>query len=45
MHWLLTEKGLDVSPVITHEVSYTEVASMLETMKRGEAGKVVLSFE
>lgn len=44
MTWLLEEKGLDVTPVVTHEVPYTEVVSAFETMKRGEAGKIVLEF-
>jgi threonine 3-dehydrogenase len=44
MAWLLTEKGLDVSPVVTHEMPYTEVTEAMETLKRGEAGKIVLAF-
>ncbi|MCW5940004.1 MAG: L-threonine 3-dehydrogenase [Fimbriimonadaceae bacterium] len=44
MAWLLTEKGLDVTPVVTHEMPFTEVAEAMETLKRGEAGKIVLAF-
>lgn len=44
MTWLLAEKGLDVTPVVTHEMPYTEVTEAMETLKRGEAGKIVLSF-
>lgn len=44
MKWLLAEKGLDVTPVVTHEMPYTEVTEAMETMKRGEAGKIVLAF-
>lgn len=45
MTWLLTEKGLDVAPVVTHEMPFTEVENAMQTLKRGEAGKIVLSFE
>lgn len=44
MTWLLSEKGLDVTPVVTHEMPFTEVTQAMETLKRGEAGKIVLSF-
>lgn len=44
MTWLLAEKGLDVTPVVTHEMPYTDVIEAMETLKRGEAGKIVLSF-
>jgi threonine 3-dehydrogenase len=44
MAWLLTEKGLDVTPVVTHEMPFTEVAEAMEVLKRGEAGKIVLAF-
>ncbi len=45
MGWLLTEKGLDVSPVITHEMPYTDVVKAMEEMRAGRAGKVILNFE
>jgi len=45
MHWLLTEKKLDVSPVITHEMPFWNVREVMDLMKRGEAGKIVLNFE
>ncbi|MBS1723538.1 MAG: L-threonine 3-dehydrogenase [Armatimonadetes bacterium] len=44
MTWLLAEKGLDVTPVVTHEMPYTDVIEAMETLKRGEAGKIVLDF-
>lgn len=44
MHWLLTEKGLDVTPVITHEMSCCDVGAAMEILARGEAGKIVLDF-
>jgi threonine 3-dehydrogenase len=44
MTWLLAEKGLDVTPVVTHEMPFTEFKTAFETLKRGEAGKIVLTF-
>ena len=45
MHWLFTEKGLDLTPVVTHEMPYTEIESAVQILKKGEAGKIVLTFE
>lgn len=42
---LLTKHKLDVSPVVTHEMHYTEFARAMELMKSGKAGKVVFTFE
>lgn len=44
MNWLLTEKGLDVTPVITHQMDFREVAGAMDLMKSGQAGKIVLDF-
>ncbi len=44
MTWLLEEKGLDVSSVVTHHVPFTEFESIFEAMKSGRAGKGVLEF-
>lgn len=44
MAWLLSEKKLDVSAVVTHEMPYTEVDQAMQVLKKGEAGKIVLSF-
>jgi len=44
MIWLLTEKKLDVTPVVTHRMAYGEVQAAMETLEKGEAGKVVLDF-
>ena len=41
---LLQSGKLDLSPVVTHEMPYTEFATAMELMKRGEAGKVVFTF-
>jgi threonine 3-dehydrogenase len=45
MIWLLDEKGLDVSAVVTHQMPFTEFETAIQTMKRGEAGKIVLTFD
>lgn len=44
MTWLLAEKGLDVSPVLTHEMPFENIDEAMQTLKKGEAGKIVLSF-
>lgn len=45
MNWLLSEKGLDVTSVITHEMPFSEIEQAMQTLKAGQAGKIVLSFE
>lgn len=45
MEWLLTEKGLDVTPIMTHEMHYTEIEKAFETMHSGLSGKIVISFD
>jgi threonine 3-dehydrogenase len=45
MDELFTKRGLDLTPIVTHEMPFTEVESAMQTLKRGEAGKIVLSFE
>ncbi len=42
---LLKSGRLNLLPVITHEMHYTEFQKAMELMKRGEAGKVVFTFE
>jgi threonine 3-dehydrogenase len=44
MRWLLTERSLDVTPVITHEMPYTEVEAAMAHLRAGTAGKIVLDF-
>lgn len=41
---LLTNKGLNVLPVITHTFPYQDFNAAFETLKKGEAGKIVLDF-
>lgn len=45
MDWLLTQKGLDLRSIVTHEMHFSEVEKAFEVLKRGEAGKIVLTFE
>ena len=42
---LLAAGKLNLDPVITHEMHYTEFQSAMELMKAGKAGKVVFTFE
>lgn len=44
MAWLLTEKGLDVTPVVTHEMPFDQINEAMDLMKAGQAGKIVLDF-
>jgi threonine 3-dehydrogenase len=44
MDELFTKKGLDLTPVVTHEMPFTEIETAMQTLKRGEAGKIVLGF-
>lgn len=41
---VLTEGGLDISPVITHRYSYKDFAKGFEVMKEGNSGKVILDW-
>jgi threonine 3-dehydrogenase len=42
---LLQSGKLNLLPVITHEMHYTEFQKAMELMKKGKAGKVVFTFE
>ena len=42
---LLKSGKLNLLPVITHEMHYTEFQEAMELMKKGQAGKVVFTFE
>jgi threonine 3-dehydrogenase len=44
MGGLLMSGKLNLAPVITHEMHYTEFQKAMELMKAGKAGKVVFSF-
>lgn len=45
MQHLLLSGQLDVRPVITHSMPYTEIETAIELMKRGESGKIVFTLE
>jgi len=42
---LFVNKGLDLSPVVTHHVAAAEAIDAFEVLKKGNAGKIVLDFE
>lgn len=42
---VMIESGLDISPVITHRLPYTEFQRGFDVMTSGEASKVVLNWE
>jgi len=41
---MLIQKGLDITPVITHRFHYTEYIKGFEVMGSGESGKVILDW-
>ncbi len=44
MSWLLTDKGLDIDPIITHEMPARDVNAAMDILRAGNAGKIVLDF-
>ena len=42
---VMIESGLDISPVITHRLDYTEFEQGFAAMNAGEASKVILNWE
>ncbi len=41
----LIQSGLDISPVITHRMPYTDFQRGFELMRSGKSGKIVLNWE
>ncbi len=41
---VMLQSGLDIRPVITHRLHYTEFEQALEVMQSGQAGKVILNW-
>jgi threonine 3-dehydrogenase len=41
---VLIESGLDISPVITHRLSYDQFEEGFAAMRTGNAGKVILTW-
>jgi len=41
---MLIQKGLDISPIITHRFDYTDYLKAFDVMRSGESGKVILNW-
>jgi len=41
----LIQSGLDISPVITHRLPFTEFQNAFDLMRSGKSGKIILSWE
>jgi threonine 3-dehydrogenase len=41
----LIQSGLDITPVITHRLAFTDFQRGFELMRSGKSGKIVLSWE
>jgi threonine 3-dehydrogenase len=41
----LIQRGLDITPVITHRFPFTEFQQGFDLMRSGRSGKIVLSWE
>jgi threonine 3-dehydrogenase len=41
---VMLQSGLDISPVITHRMPYTEFEQGFQAMKSGQSGKVILNW-
>lgn len=44
MEDLLVNKGVDLTPIVTHEMPFTDIEDAFALLQKGEAGKVVLTF-
>ncbi len=42
---VMIESGLDLSPIITHRLHYSEFEAGFQAMKEGEASKVILNWD
>ena len=41
---VMLQSGLDISPVITHRMAYTDFEDGFQAMRSGESGKVILKW-
>jgi threonine 3-dehydrogenase len=41
----MIQSGLDISPVITHRMPYSEFREGFELMRSGKSGKIILDWE
>ena len=42
---VMLQSGLDIAPVITHRLHYTEFEQGFAAMRSGESGKVILDWK
>ncbi len=42
---VMVQSGLDITPVITHRMPYTEYEEAFRIMREGNAGKIILNWE
>jgi threonine 3-dehydrogenase len=42
---VMIESGLDISPVITHRLQYSDFQKGFDAMNSGEASKVILNWD
>ncbi len=45
MEDLFVNRGLDISPIITHHINFRDISSGMETLSQGMAGKIVIDFQ
>jgi len=41
----MLKSGLDITPIITHELPYTDYIDAFEIMRSGESGKIILNWD
>jgi len=41
----MIQSGLDISPVITHRMAFTDFQRGFDLMRSGKSGKIVLDWE
>ena len=41
----MIQTGLDISPIITHRLPYTEFKEAFELMRSGNSGKIIMNWE
>jgi threonine 3-dehydrogenase len=40
----MVQSGLDIAPIVTHHVPYTDFADAFEVMRSGQSGKIILDW-
>jgi len=41
----LIQRGLDITPIISHRFPYTEFQQGFDLMRSGKSGKIILNWE